>query len=91
LGGALVGVIVGEVFLKDKAAGDLILAASPPIFATLVFNSGRRYKSSAQSGFGLIDVRDGRIAVAVPQVYFRLDPWDGRTLTQNINLARISF
>jgi hypothetical protein len=89
--GALVGGVVGRVLLKDKPAGTVIFAAGPPIFAALVFNSGRRYKDSAGSGFGFINVREGRIAVAVPAVCFRPHPFDGRTLTQNVNLMSINF
>lgn len=97
--GSLVGVLVGAtisgVLLHHNDESLVIFYTIPPIsaamFATLLFNSSRRYRSSSNSGSGLINTRDGRVSLAVPSICFHPISSDGTVLPQSVNLLKVSF
>jgi len=65
---------------------------APPIGATIGFNLTRRYDSPpAESETALINVRNGRMSLAVPRVHFRIDSFGRGGLSQNVDLLRVRF
>ena len=64
----------------------------PTVGATIGFNLTRMYDSPpAEYKTALINVRDGRMSLAVPRVYFRSDNFGRGSLSQSADLVRIRF
>ena len=91
LGGSMLGGLAGFAAAYAVPFGVLLLPLGPPIGATIGFNKTLRYKSPPVSGTALINFRDGQMSLAVPAIYPRLDSFDGRILTQRVDLVRVIF
>jgi hypothetical protein len=96
LGGSMLGSGVG-LASGWKMAGQSDLIMLPIYFlssigATVGFNLTRRYDSPpAESETALINVRNGRMSLAVPRVYLQTDSFGRGGLSQNVDLARVRF
>ena len=92
IGGILGGGIGGDTYHSDldfegSFYGSMIGA---PIGATLGFNLTRRY-DKPKSETALINFRDGQTSFAVPNIYFRPNPFNKGDLIQTINLVKVRF
>lgn len=100
------GNALGFLLLGTAAGGDdipsaiqFLAALTLPVCATVFFNLTRRYKSPPESETGLINIREGRLSLAVPAVHirqgrfdgFRQNPLDRKAFVQNIDLLRVDF
>ncbi len=89
---ALGGVLVASQGDMDQNIEEFMFWAAPPIFATIGFNLTRRYKSPiAESETALINLRDGRMSLAVPRVYLRPDSFGRGSLSQSVDLLKVRF
>ena len=89
LGGSIIGGVVWIAIGREVSAVMTIPAST--IGAIIGFNLTRRYKSPPDSKTALINFRDGQMSLAVPAIYPRLDSFDGRILTQRVDLVRVIF
>jgi hypothetical protein len=93
VGGIAVGLTVhavrGDVDHDDLR--ELPILVGPAIGATIGFNRTRRYKTTVGSETGLINFGDGPMSLAVPGIYFRSNPFDGRRLIHSVDLVRVRF
>jgi hypothetical protein len=72
--------------------GIWVWGLGPPIGATIAFNLTRRYDSPhTESRTALINFSDGQMSLAVPRVYFRPHPFDAGSLSQSVDLVRVTF
>ncbi len=90
LGGSIIGVAVGIGALYANYWH--IAALCPPIGATIGFNATRRYKNLPPPETGLINFRNSKMSFAVPLIYYtQKNTFEGKTITQNVTLIKISF
>ena len=82
-------------FETPKFHEDPPIVIYPPIAAAIAatagFNLTRRYKSPPASEAALINLSDGQMSLAVPTIYFRPNPFDGRSLSQSVDLVKVKF
>ena len=71
--GSAVGAGIGRLLWGPALDSPLLLLGSlfvPPVAGTIAFNKTRRYKTSHDSGAGLINIRDGHLRLAIPAISF---------------------
>ena len=87
LGGGILGGALG-LFLGYGIG----MIPCAPIGATIGFNATRRYKNLPPPETGFINYRDNRLSLAVPSIYYtQKNTFEGKTITQNITLVKVSF
>jgi hypothetical protein len=89
--GIAAGVIVAHISETVASVSFLSIPSIGAIGATIGFNLTRRYKSPPASEAALINLSDGQMILALPTIYFRPDPSDGRRLSQSVDLVRVKF
>ncbi len=61
-----------------------------PIGATIGYNKSRKKISSPETGF--INYKDDRLSLTIPSIYYTQEnTFEGKTITQNVTLVKISF
>jgi hypothetical protein len=89
--GSTLGIGISLITLSDPddSAFWIKLYTLPALGGIMGFNASRRYKTMPASGSAIINLKDGRMDLAVPIIYFRPSPFDRRMLIQNIDLVRL--
>ncbi|MDD2891328.1 MAG: hypothetical protein PHE49_11935 [bacterium] len=81
--GSFIATMAGSIL------GTLLFVLPAPIGATLAFNATRRYKNPG--GSSLINMEDGKINLALPEIYLKKDFTDNARSVRSISLATIGF
>lgn len=72
-------------------AGGCLFVVPAPIGATIGFNATRKYKTPPAPETGLLNFRNGEIALGVPTIHLQPDPFVEKMLYQNVDLVTIRF
>ncbi len=75
----------------DNVSPLIILCTLPTLSGIMGFNSSLRYKKTPASGSAIINLKDSRMSLGIPRIYFRLNPFDRMSMIQNIDLVQVDF
>jgi hypothetical protein len=79
---------------QNRENRSLFLWGSPvvcSIFATFVFNAGRRYTHYQGVEIGLLNLKDDRVIFGNPSMYIHSDPFGQKEISYGVELVKIKF
>ena len=90
--GTIAAIIPAALFAsQDDTWPAVLIVVLPSVDAVIGFNMSRKGDSPPASASGLINVKDGSIRLAVPNISFRPDPFATGELMKTVKWVKVQF